>query len=120
VAARGPGRRWGSTDIQGRSRPGSGEGRSYTRRIEVVLPDDVDTRLERACHWENLDLVSQLERFYDTFGDSAELPEPRPGRRRRKLAKQDRDTPRNDITTWRHPPRRHRPGRCGTRLTALH
>jgi hypothetical protein len=99
VAARGPGRRWGSTDIQGRSRPGSGEGRSSTRRIGVVLPDDVGTRLERACYWENLDRVGQLERFYDTFGDSPELPDPRPGETPDELAKRYRDALRSDITT---------------------
>jgi hypothetical protein len=88
VAGRGPGRRWGSTTIPG-----------LTRRVVVELPTDIGERLNCACYWENLDLTSQLERFYDVFGDSPDLPDPRPGETPGAQAKRYRDQLRAEITT---------------------
>ncbi|MFI5593453.1 hypothetical protein ACIA5G_50975 [Amycolatopsis sp. NPDC051758] len=88
AGGRGPGRRWGSTNI-----PGS------TRRVVLELPAEIGERLERACYWENLDLASQLEQFYDVFGDSPDLPDPRPGESPGVQAMRYRDQLRADITT---------------------
>lgn len=89
VSARGPGRRWGSTSVGGDRR----------HLISIRLPADLHARLERACYWENLDLVNQLERFYDNFGDSPNLPEARPGEEPNALAIRYRDQLRADIVT---------------------
>jgi hypothetical protein len=89
VSARGPGRRWGSTNVGGDRR----------HLISVRLPADLHGRLERACYWETLDLVNQLEAFYDNYGDSPNLPEARPGEEPDALAIRYRDQLRADIVT---------------------
>jgi hypothetical protein len=97
---RGPGRRYGSTDIEQRYRKGDPfPGGSTTRRIGVVLSDEVGQRLERACYHEHKHLVAQLEAFYGVYGDSPVLPDPRPGEQPSDLAKRYRDELRAEITT---------------------
>lgn len=96
----GPGRRYGSTDIGQRYRKGDPfPGGSTTHRIGVVLSDEVGQRLVRACYHEHTHLVSQLEAFYGTFGDSPNLPDPRPGEQPGALARRYRDELRAEITT---------------------
>jgi hypothetical protein len=97
---RGPGRRYGSTDVEQRYRVGDPfPGGSTTRRIGLVLSDEVGQRLARACYHEHKHLVAQLEAFYGVFGDSPLLPDPRPGEQPDELAKRYRDELRAQITT---------------------
>jgi hypothetical protein len=99
LAARGPGRRYGSTDVVPRRRPGEPYTGPATRRIGVVLSDQVGARLERACYREQIHLINQLEAFYDVYGDSPVLPDPRPGETPNTVAKRYRDELRSEIVT---------------------
>lgn len=99
VTALGPGRRYGSTAVVERTPMREDYTGPGTCRIGVVLSDVVGTRLVRACYYEHLDLVSQLEAFYDVYGDSPNLPDPRPGETPGTLARRHRDQLRADIET---------------------
>jgi hypothetical protein len=97
-AARGPGRRYGSTNVVPRL-PDEPYAGPATRRIGVVLSDKVGNRLESACYHEQIDLINQLEAFYEVYGDSPHLPDPRPGETPDALAKRYRDELRAEIVT---------------------
>jgi hypothetical protein len=88
-SARGAGRPWGST--------GLGEGARY--RVLVRLPAELGQHLQCACYWEMLDRVNQLEAFYDIYGDSPALPDPRPGEQPDAQAARYRDQLRAEIVT---------------------
>ncbi len=89
LLARGGGRRWGSTAVHGDRR----------HQIAVRLDDKLHDRLQRACYHEQIDLVNQLEAFYETYGDSPDLPDGRPGEEPDALAARYRDELRAEILT---------------------
>lgn len=48
----------------------------FPERLDVELPDDLGVRVQRAAYWESLSAVTQLQEWFDRFGDG-----PRPAER---------------------------------------